>query len=397
MRRRPLRRCHGLPGSARACSLVTAVLVASILAGGTLFGATRFATPPGHSSTPTRRFALAAPVPASTASSTASSAAVGAPPASVDLRTWAVSPGYQGQVNSCVPWTIDYAMLGWYSRYTGRAGQPFAPMYTYSQINGGGDYGSDATTALQLALVQGNDTRTDYTQGDYNWASPPTATERASAARFKIEGFATIVAGVGLAGTVPALQHALATYHPVAIGMAVRDGFDNLGPGPTAVDNDTTGAIRGYHEVLAVGYDAGGIIVENSWGTGWANGGFGRISWSVVQKDVAEAATIDGFAQAATAPTVSAPAVALGSPATGNRTTINARVTWKGTIGNTGAIRSYYAWYQVDGRAFIAVPLASSAATSFSRTLTVGRHYRIAIRARAAILGAINYGPTFVA
>jgi Papain family cysteine protease len=395
-----MRRRLDLAGSCLAFSLVAAVL-----AGGTLVGNTRFGTPAGHSSSPTRRFALAVPgaattaanVALSTASSTASNAAVVAAPASVDLRKWAVSPGYQGQVNSCVPWTIDYAMLGWYSRYTGRAGQPFAPMYTYSQINGGGDYGSDATTALQLALVQGNDTRIDYIQGDYNWASQPTATERANAARFKIKGYATIVAGVGLAGTVPALQHALATYHPVAIGMVVRDGFINLGPGPAAVDNDIAGAIRGYHEVLAVGYDTGGLIVENSWGTGWANRGFGRISWSVVQKDVAEAETIDGFAQAATAPTVSAPAVALGSPATGNRTTINARVTWRGTIGNTGAITSYYAWYQVDGRAFIAVPLASATATSFSRTLTVGRHYRIAMRARAGILGPIHYGPTFVA
>ncbi|HEY5171118.1 MAG TPA: C1 family peptidase [Acidimicrobiia bacterium] len=393
-----MRRRAGFAGTSLAISLVAAVL-----SGGSAFGAGLGHSSPARSSAvalpalgrrpPTRRFALAPPV----ATIAPSTAAAVAPPASVDLRKWAVTPGYQGQVNSCVPWTIDYAMLGWYSRYTGRTGQPFAPMYTYSQIDGGGDYGSDATTALQLALAQGNDTRADYTQGDYNWASPPTAVERTNAARFEIKGYETIVAGVGLAGTVPALQHALATNHPVAIGMAVRDGFDNLGTSPTAVDNDSTGAIRGYHEVLAVGYDAAGLIVENSWGRGWADGGFGRISWRVVQEDVAEGETIDGFAQAATAPTVSAPAVALGAPATGNRTTINARVTWKGMIGNTGAITNYYAWYQVDGRAFVAVTLASATATSFSHTLTVGRHYRIAIRARAGLLGAIHYGPTFVA
>lgn len=34
-------------------------------------------------------------------------------PASADLRQWAVTPGDQGQVGSCVTWAIDYAMLGW--------------------------------------------------------------------------------------------------------------------------------------------------------------------------------------------------------------------------------------------------------------------------------------------
>src|SRR5260370_946727 len=45
-------------------------------------------------------------------------------PASVNLRQWAVTPGNQGPVGSCVAWAIDYAMLGWYSRFSGRAGQP---------------------------------------------------------------------------------------------------------------------------------------------------------------------------------------------------------------------------------------------------------------------------------
>jgi hypothetical protein len=388
--------------SARAVGSALVVAAASVVCAGSAFAATpAAATTAGSSVVASHSLGALRPT---TTTATARIAAFSAPattaalPASVDLRRWAVAPGNQGDLNSCVPWVIDYAMLGWYSRFTGRVGQPFAPMYTYSQINGGGDYGSDATTALQLAVTQGNDTRAHYTQGDANWSTQPTAAERASAAAYKVKGFDTLFSGFGLAGTVTQLKNALATNHPVAIGMEVRHGFDYLGAGATAVDDDAWSAIRGYHEVLAVGYDAAGLIVQNSWGTGWANGGFGRISWRVVQKDVGDGATIDGFVQAATAPSVSVPAIARAATTTGAGTLVGARVAWKGTAGNTGAITRYDAWYQYDGRAFVAVPLASATSTSFSRGLIVGHRYRMAIRARAGIrLGAIRYGATFVA
>ena len=210
------------------------------------------------------------------------------PPASVDLRQWAVTPGDQGAVSSCVTWAIDYAMLGWYSQLQrASAGQPFAPMYTYSQINGGVDGGSYPTAALDVAVTQGSDTRADYTQGDYDWRDQPTAAEQANAGALQDQGLRDAVRGFGPGRAARrCIKQALATKHPVAIEMAVRNGFDYLGANPAAVDDDITAPIRGYHEVLAVGYDAAGLIIENSWGTGWANGGFGRLSWRVVQNDV---------------------------------------------------------------------------------------------------------------
>lgn len=38
--------------------------------------------------------------------------------------------------------------------------------------------------------------------------------------------------------------------------------------------------------MIALGYDSEGLLVENSWGTEWGNKGFGKLSWSVVAKDV---------------------------------------------------------------------------------------------------------------
>jgi hypothetical protein len=390
--------------SARLAGSALVVALVTVCSAGPAFAA----TPATASSTPTAVIAahgLGARLPTITFAPSATApnvTATAAPnvtlPVGVDLRKWAVTPGNQGRLNSCVPWVIDYALLGWYSHFSGRVGQPFAPMYTYSQINGGGDYGSDASAALDLAVTQGNYTRTHYTQGDANWVSQPTAAERVNAAKFKVKGYSILFAGFGRTGTMTQLKTALATNHPVAIGMEVRSGFDLLGTGATAVDDDVSSAIRGYHEVLAVGYDAAGLIVQNSWGTGWANGGFGRISWRVVQTDVGDGATIGGFLQAATAPSVSAPAVVRSATTTARGTLRRVKVSWKGTAGNTGAITRYDAWYQVNGGKFAVVTLASPMSTSDSSTLRVGTKYRVAVRARAGTrLGATRFSAIFVA
>jgi hypothetical protein len=325
----------------------------------------------------------------------ARSAALSVLPARVDLTKWAMTPGNQGAVNSCVTWAIDYALLGWYSRYTGLVGAPFAPMYTYSQINGGGDWGSEPAAALRLAVAQGNDTRADYPQGDTNWKTLPTSAQHTNAGRFRIKGFTVLFAASNQPGNSTALQQALATNHPVAITLAVRHGFDYLAKGSTATDTDTTSAIRGNHEVLAVGYDATGLIVENSWGTGWANGGFGRISWTVVQHDVVEAETIDGFVQAATAPTVSVPVVGRAVAVTAARTNKHS-IAWRAAVGNTGAVTDSRAWVQVDGHAFVSVKLASATATAFSLVTVIGHRYRVAVRATAGTkVGTSRYSATF--
>ena len=325
-------------------------------------------------------------------------AALSVLPASVDLRRWAVTPGDQGQLNSCVPWTIDYSMLGWYSKYTGRVGQPFAPMYTYSQVNGGDDNGTTATATFDVAVKQGNDTRADYTQGNSNWKTRPTTAERTNAARFKIKGYTTLFTGTERVGSATLLKQALATNHPVAIEISVRSGFYYLPTSANTVDNDITTTVLGLHEVLVVGYDAAGLIVQNSWGTGWGDGGFGRISWRVVQADVGEAQIVSGFAQAATAPSVSAPETGFRAATVSKATKAKYTISWKGTAGNTGAITRYYVSYQVNGGAWVPVKLATLKSTSFVLNAMVDHRYRIAVRAAAGTkLGTIHYGASFIA
>ena len=169
--------------------------------------------------------------------------------ASVDLRQWAMPIGDQKTLFSCTTWAIDYAMLGWYANREGVSGAPFAPMYTYSQINHGVDAGSQPVDALNLAMTQGTDTHADYAQGDYDWQTQPTAAERANAANYKISGYETLFSGTAGQGTAAdnALENALSAGKPVAIAMEARQGFEHLTAG--TVDQDNTSAIAGGHAV----------------------------------------------------------------------------------------------------------------------------------------------------
>ena len=214
-------------------------------------------------------------------------------PTSVDLSAWTVPVGDQQNTESCVTWAIDYGILGWYSNYNRKPGQPFAPMYTYSQINGGQDDGSSPSDALNIAEQQGSDTASDYSQGAYDWSDQPTSQEQVNAANYKITGWQTLFAGANQGPSADsAIKGQLAADTPVAITLPVRPGFDNVG---TGIDTDTTGPIRGYHEVFVLGYNQNGILIQNSWGTGWGNKGYAWLGWTILENDVSEAEVIDGI------------------------------------------------------------------------------------------------------
>jgi hypothetical protein len=231
-------------------------------------------------------------------------------PASVDLSQWAPPTGDQGQVGSCASWATDYTTLGWYQNRYGLTGFPLAPMYTYSQINGGYDGGSTLPDNGDIAVQQGVDTQADYTQGNYNWQDQPTAAEHANAANYKLVAshqdiFSTYPYGAGTAGQT-AIETALAAGKPIVIGFSVYQNFENqMNQSSITLYAGPSGPFLGGHAVTALGYDATGLLIENQWGSSWGHKGFLRLSWTFVNNYVWEAMTFDQ----ATPPTPPAPPI----------------------------------------------------------------------------------------
>jgi hypothetical protein len=78
------------------------------------------------------------------------------------------------------------------------------------------------------------------------------------------------------------MQQAIASGYPVVIGTLVTPSFeeqDGVDPLPFPLPG---AQILGGHAIALLEYDADGVGFCNSWGAGWAAGGWGRLSWEWV-------------------------------------------------------------------------------------------------------------------
>ena len=287
-------------------------------------------------------------------------------PSSVDLTPFAPTPGDQGQLSSCVSWSVGYDLMGYYSNRTGHSGAPFAPMYVYSQVNGGVDQGSTFVDNFNLVAAQGIATKADYRpQGDYEWRQKPTAAQRASAAFHRALAPSLLFTGLGQGTTArTSISNALAAGQPVVIGIRVFNNFYYLSGSKSTFSNaDISGDFLGYHAVTAFGYNASGIVIENSWGTGWGKAGFATLSWDFVQSNVIEAWTTAGFAN----PTVSVSPTAWASSGAGTPATITAQT---GVLGASAAAFNTLGWKLSIGG--VVVPLTWRSKTQVAFTAPTG-------------------------
>jgi C1A family cysteine protease len=221
-----------------------------------------------------------------------------AAPASYDLSNYALPPGDQGQVGSCVAWANAYSGFGIIMHEQGISGSPMAPMYAYAQIAKGHDQGTWAAKVLNIAKSQGIDTKTDYWQGDFDYTTQPDATERANAAHYKLSGYNTLPMDSGLRDAV---QESISRGMPVAVGLNLHKSFYSLNK-TTAWDYtympDASDPYIGGHEMAIVAYNTQGVTFENSWGSNWGHSGYLNVSWTFLQKYVNEANAIGAFVAA---------------------------------------------------------------------------------------------------
>jgi hypothetical protein len=217
-------------------------------------------------------------------------------PDRVDLRGTAPEVGDQGQISSCAAWTIAHDIMGYYANRDGRSGAPYAPLYLYMRSVGSGapTNGLNPERALAEAQTNGVDTQDDYYQGTTGWQTPPTVAEQLDAKNYKITGWSRLWVGPKQGTAAKTLiQQSLAAGSPVAIGMPVYPDFFRVNS--SALYNTTTGTSVGGHMVGVFGYDAEGIWIRNSWGTGWGAQGDAHLSWNFVTTSVEGAWKIGGL------------------------------------------------------------------------------------------------------
>lgn len=206
-------------------------------------------------------------------------------PGNVDLSVNLPPPGQQGRQNSCVGWTLAYALKSYQERtesgasyYTtsGRLDphKVFSPAFIYNQINNGRDGGCSFITGLNLLSSQGAATWADmpYNEGDFT--TRPSATAAARARKYRIDYWRRVNVQ-----DVREVKAQLNAGYPVISGVLSDDGFNNAGRG--FVWRAQTGQRRGAHAILIVGYDDArhAFKLINSYGDQWGDQGYGWIDY----------------------------------------------------------------------------------------------------------------------
>lgn len=217
--------------------------------------------------------------------------------ASVDLRANAEPVGNQGSVNSCASWAIGYGLAGWWSNKLNKIPLDnwYNPMSVYGVVGNYANNGSYPSDNFNRIRDVGINLETQYSVDDWTYTHVSTATEVLLGSPYKFSTWQNLYyTGNAAPGNnaVTALKNVLGNQKvPVAISARVYSGF-----GGTGTYVKPAGAtFRGRHEMLAMGYSTAGLLVQNSWGTGWGNSGYITLGWDYVKSDVYAADYANGM------------------------------------------------------------------------------------------------------
>jgi C1A family cysteine protease len=226
----------------------------------------------------------------SSSGSTSGSGAPAAYPASFSLDM--PVPGTQGGEGSCTAWSTTYGALSFiYKNATGAAYSTstnmLSPEYVYNQSKSSTSAtdcvsGAILINALNLLVNQGACTWDAMPYSASNGCSTlPNSTQQANAANRKLHGYNLIWASYqgSSSALITNIKNSIYANKPVVIGMDVYQNFQALGA--NQVYTGASGSYKGGHSIAICGWDDNlqAFKVMNSWGTGWATGGFGYISY----------------------------------------------------------------------------------------------------------------------
>jgi cathepsin L len=211
-------------------------------------------------------------------------------PATVDWRDQGVVTPVkdQGSCGSCWAFAATETVESAYAMATGTLLELAPQVYVScmgnpDQCGGtGGCEGAIAELAFNYTVSNGIALASDYA---YTASDSPC---KAFSPAVKVGGYVTLPAN-----DADALATAIATVGPVSVSVAASQ-FSRYGGGIFTGCTGSTGAVIN-HAVQAVGYSADYWLIRNSWGTGWGESGYIRLSRSKDSTLATDTAPADGF------------------------------------------------------------------------------------------------------
>lgn len=233
-------------------------------------------------------------------------------PKTITQRGWRKKPKFQGRMGSCSGFSratggeilVNYA--------SGRTDQHFSEMYCYLQNQacdgtlGQGDSGASIQGSVQAAQTTGfaDYPTLPYTQAFLDGEYDPTIPAVAVA-----DGSKHLVKRTSVMKSAEDCYHWLATGQGVVLnGTPWPEGYSQAGKGRELITKkDMWGRLLGWHAKVLTGYsvdilDESGnpaFEEENSHGTGWADGGWGYLSWRLVDWFISQGGVFLGISDMA--------------------------------------------------------------------------------------------------
>lgn len=212
-------------------------------------------------------------------------------PKSVDLSSDMPIPGDQGEQNSCVGWSMGYAIKSYQEKVKRKweissdgeiiENRVYSPSFIYNQINGGEDEGADFLDAINILQNKGIAPLSVMPYVEEDFYSKPDEEILDSAFKYRIS-----IAKRIDPNSINVIKSYLAGGFPLVFGAYIDEEFYEL-EGPEVITNinfDTTENFS--HAMVLVGYDdsKNAFKIMNSWGTSWRDDGFCWINYDLFSR-----------------------------------------------------------------------------------------------------------------
>ncbi|MFN9628874.1 MAG: C1 family peptidase [Cyanobacteriota bacterium] len=236
--------------------------------------------------------------------------AMGAPglPASVDLRAFCSKVEDQKDIGSCTA-HAGVGLVEYYMRKTNNKHIDCSRLFLYKTtrdlLGWKGDTGAYLRSTMQAMVLFGVPPEEYWAYDTTKFDVEPSAFLYSFAGSFKaLKYFRLDPAGTSPSNLLTTIKTNLANSLPSMFGFTIYSSYtqaskENKGaiPFPGAGEK-----IVGGHAVVAVGYNdtikltnknsggpttIGALLIRNSWGTGWGDGGYGWLPYDYVLKGLA--------------------------------------------------------------------------------------------------------------